>query len=781
MSAKWNLVKPARRAATPARYCTDKMKYSRLVLWAALLSAPLASFFLHAEESKKAAQVELRLELPAEVSTLPDASTLVLHRAEGEEVRSVPLTSRSPVVALQPNSTWTIGLQAPGLWAPEQVVTSGPAETRTFRKVPVWQLATMRGIAKPAERAAKLPEALRARFEIGEESTPDEGTFEGTMACPIEEDGHFQCEIPAARVDLRLSAQDFVPHYYWGLEPTPKATTSLGTVRLRKGASLVGRVALDAAKAEKIEIELSPWQAAGGDSGVQARLAKTRRTTRPNDQGFFQFGGLPEGAYVLEARHPDFAPTRLFPVEVFPRGEVVLQQALQLRPPLTLSLTLEPPLDWLGDPWKVRIFRGSAGSSSLEREPVYTGVATMAGTLTLPDLSPGRFNIKIADSQGNGFWSEPALQIETEEDADLYIPLELFPIEGRVTLGDEPLPAKLWFGGKEGTWAELETDEGGEFVGALPKAGRFKVEVLAHEPPVRSVQWVRIPEDGSSPHRLDIEVPDTLVYGRVVDSSGSPVSPAGVLVQSAGDSVGVDVDAEGTFEIRGLLEGEVRLMAQGSTAEGVRSSPVETAVAVEGQPFGPVELRLHDVQSLEGQVVSEQGHPVAGATIVVSPPPEAPGFGVRARTGLAGTFKVEMPETVTRLHVLVMPPGHALKAFEIDTSYGRSFALQVPSLGGTLELAAPQELQDAATGATKLTIKQDGILLSKSQLYHWALGHQGRVSSEGFVVPAMAPGYYQACMVSPGVEDPPRCTSGQLTAHGTLSLALVREEKADSK
>lgn len=737
---------------------------------ALVVSAPLV-----AEEEVPLASVRLSLELPAGVET-SDGGILVFRAAEGDVETRVPLTSPSTEAFLPPNTTWSVALQAPGLWAPEQVVTTGASETRTLRKVPVWQLAIVRGKVIPAEPAEELPQTLEARFEIDDAATPGEGSLKDSVSCPIEEDGRFECDVPAALQDMRISAQDFVPHYFWGLEPSPEKAHRLGTLRMQRGASLVGRVALDGSGFGNVDVELSPWQATGGDSGLQDRLARTRRLTQPNEQGFFQFGGLPEGAYVLEARHPELAPARMFPVEVFSRGEVVLQQALHLRPPLTLSLTLDPPLDWLEQPWKVQIFRGSAGSSSLEPEPMYQGVATMNGELTLPDVAPGRFKVTVADSQGNGFWTASDVLIETEADADLYVALELFPIEGRVTLGDEPLPAKLWFGGNEGTWAEIATDAHGEFTGVLPESGRFRLELLAEEPAIRHLHWVNVPADGSLPHRIEIEVPDTLIYGRVVDGSGAPVSRAGVLVQSEGHSLGVEVDAKGAFEIRGLAEGEVELMAQGMTPEGERSSPVETAMATENQPFGPVELRLQDVHTLQGQVLSERGSPVVGAAVVVLPPPEAPGFGARARTALDGSFEVEMPETVNRLHVLVMPPGHALKAFEIDTSYGRRFALQVPSQGGTLELAVPQELQDAATGATKLTLQQDGILLSKSQLYHWALSHQGRVANEGLVVPDLAPGYYRVCLVSPNLQGPPRCTSGQLTVHGTLSLSLEPHE-----
>lgn len=721
----------------------------------------------------------LRLELRSPADEVAPESAIVLRSTEtpepGAELveRRVPWAGESQVeVELPPRSVWSVQVESGGLWAPEAVVMVGAGEAPTVVAFPLWRTRLLTGTVKTKDRAAAVPAVLSNRFDISDESTPGAGSVHGTATCPVSEAGEFHCEAPAARLDVKLSARGFIPHYRWGLDLT-ETTRSLGTLTLEAGASLVGWIEAEVGRLDpqQVEIELSPWQAVRHDPRLGEQLARTRYVARPNERGFFQLDGLRAGAYLLEARHPDYAATRVFPLDVLPEAEIALQAPVVLRPPLTLTIQLDPPLDWLGTPWAVRVLRGAAGSSSFEVEPTYQGVATTQGSLVLPGQAPGRYSIQVSDARGNVFWSDPAVRIETENDADLYVPLDLVAIVGTVTLGDEPLAAHLAFGGEHGSLhTRVESDEEGAFSGVLPHAGTWQVEVVEGEQGLHTVLRIEVPETGDSPRRVEIRIPDTLVYGTVVDSVGRPVAGATVLAGTGGDSVQVGTDSRGRFEVLGMIPGEMALMARGRTADGVQSSSKVSVTVAEEIPAGPVELRLKKLRELTGQVISERG-PVPGAAVVILPPPGVGGFGASSQTDLTGNFRVEVPEAASRFQILVMPPGHALKAFEIDTHYGSSIALRVPMEGGTLELTVPEAGPDFLSERLVLTLEQEGIRLAKGQLYHWAVSHQGRFDRTGFVIPRLAPGYYRACLQGlTGLAEEAPCTGGHLTPGGSLHL-----------
>lgn len=55
-------------------------------------------------------------------------------------------------------------------------------------------------------------------------------------------------------------------------------------------------------------------------------------------------------------------------------------------------------------------------------------------------------------------------------------------ILGRVTLGDDPLAATLWFGGRSGVRRiRFDSDEKGRFDGWLPEEGTWPVDLVSEE------------------------------------------------------------------------------------------------------------------------------------------------------------------------------------------------------------------------------------------------------------------------------------------------------------
>ncbi len=159
--------------------------------------------------------------------------------------------------------------------------------------------------------------------------------------------------------------------------------------------------------------------------------------------------------------------------------------------------------------------------------------------------------------------------------------------------------------------------------GASGEDGRFAIEGLDRGPHVLvathpSRPRAQLPQVMTGTRDARIEMAAGIaVTGRVIDEDGQPV-PAftviarvarGALVRHNVGSVS-SYDPEGRFELAGLTEGELELVA---TSRGFPpSSPVPVRVGAHGAP--PVTITLSRGGRVEG-VVTSGGAPLAGATI----------------------------------------------------------------------------------------------------------------------------------------------------------------------
>jgi hypothetical protein len=190
------------------------------------------------------------------------------------------------------------------------------------------------------------------------------------LACPVDETHRFSCELPAISADLSLGADGFIPRYRWGATIAAGKTADVGTVELARGASVAGwAVAEEGAVAPgRCTARLVRLVAPGGGR-IGLQIEETAAKAAVQKGGFFQLRGVAPGSYLLAVEQPGFAAARAFPIEVWPGAETVIKQPLVMRRPLTLEFAIEPPLDWLGHPWRVRVVRFSDFSANPEREP----------------------------------------------------------------------------------------------------------------------------------------------------------------------------------------------------------------------------------------------------------------------------------------------------------------------------------------------------------------------------------------------------------------------------
>lgn len=350
-----------------------------------------------------------------------------------------------------------------------------------------------------------------------------------------------------------------------------------------------------------------------------------------------------------------------------------------------------------------------------------------------------------------------------------------------MTLGKEPLAATLWFGGRFGSSTiKMESDQDGKFHGVLPRDGRWRVDVASSQPSFETRTQVKVEPDGQGRATVEIDLPATRVFGRVVDETGRPVPSAFVEISTEGLDMHTRADDTGSFDVRGFAEGMALAVASSSRREEEWISDRISLFLRIDEEVGPIEIRVKKKKRISGTVRSYLG-PIPGAGIRVVPIHPVKLGGDAVRTDLDGSFTAQVPEVIETAAVIVSPPGHALNAFLLSLGEPPQ-PLLVSREGGDLEVAVPERSKVEEEGLS-LWVFRNGLPLPMQSLYEWALGHGKDVYRENtYAVPALAPGEYRACLIAQAALIPwqdsgwtaplARCTTGQLAAGGTLRLDL---------
>jgi Carboxypeptidase regulatory-like domain len=759
--------------------------------WSVLLGllVPLAAL-------AQAPPVRLTIELLPIGSSQALEGTLVLRPVGGKPESALRMAVHGPApvaVEITPGAPWELLAEISGLWAPRRVLPAGTPGMEMLHRLPLWPVAKASGTVK-VEKGESRPRDLKLEIRAAGNRTTLRDVPASQVSCPVADNASWSCELPAAALDVVLSAEGFIPHYLWGVPFKAGEELPFGKVELKRGASVVGWVTVEEGSlAPDCRVRLSPLVAPGGlrDPAIE-KIKRLTLEAAVNERGFFQIAGVPSGSYLLEAEQPGFANARMSPLEIWAKSEISLQQPLVLRRPLNIELQIVPSVDWIGKAWKVRVARGSDFSAGFDPAPVYEGPADEQGRMTLRGQAPGRFWILVSDSANNLLYNDFDVPIQEAGDARRIIEIGAVSVRGRVLFGKEPIAATLWFGGRSGAVrVEMESDEEGSFEGMLPRDGAWRVYVRSADDEVEASTKVSIEANEKGRASVTVSLPDTHLFGRVVDEQSKPVAGASVEVETGQDGLQVWTDAQGKFQVRGLPPGLLTAAAELDRPSGSASSEPAQVLVAEGQPTGPVELRLRRSKPFVGQVVSSRG-PVPGASVEIFPRRPAGFFGSSSRTGLDGSFSAQIPEPTETVVAVVSAPGHALKAFEVEAT-GAPVTLSVPSVGGGLEVTVP-DIAETMKAGDLLLVFQDGRSVPFATLRQWALGHGVSFYTPGppgqLHYPNLAPGEYRVCIipntavpdweVSSWIDRAGRCASGRLESSETLRLELPAAQKRAS-
>ncbi len=710
--------------------------------------------------------------------------------AEGtdSEVSVAIEAGRETRIALPAGSAWEAQVVAPGFWVRRfSFPVAGVGDQ--VQRLDVWPLGSVVGRLVSAEKPPALPKKLVVTTLPLRSTAKNRAVPKGEIECPVDLEGRFRCEMPAATYDLSVFVETFIPLYSWDVSVAGGGETDLKTLTLRRGASLAGWVAAGAegvVDPEKCRVILSPTVASGGaDIGAIEKLSLMGREAKVNGRGFFQFVGLAPGSYIVGVEQEGALGEPRGPIQVAAGGETYLPEPFLLEAPLDLELVVEPAKDWLGRSWAVKVER-SLGPGDPRTETVFEGNTSADGVARARRQKRGMFTVRVSDSTGQKMLTEYNLVFNSPADARRVFEIPWIEVEGSVRLGDEPLQASLWFGGRSGpTSIRIDTDKEGRFAGALSREGHWRIDLAAESPPI-ALQLRRTLEAKKGMARLEIEVPDTRIFGRVVGPSGQPEPHAMVsALESDGSSQILSADNTGNFELRGVAPGELGLVAE--TLQGdLAGDQVILAVGKDSE-IGPVELRLQKKARFAGRVLTAHGAAAGAAVTVLGIRPARFGSD-RARAAADGSFEARLPAGTESAEAVVAALGSALTAFELKP--GPSVDLTVVELGGRVEvtLGAPFARRVSEEGAF-LMLFQNGLELPPYVLSAWARSH-GESSSLGGRrhFPALAPGSYSACLVpvssfldlsqtgwSPKLAI--ECRSGSLAPGGTLRLEFGKSDE----
>lgn len=726
-----------------------------------------------AQSESRPAPVRISFLARAE-STLPVKGEVILRPAEPSK-EPVRLTVTSPAdlaLTLPPGSKWEVSAQIPGFWVARKDLSVGSPDQPSRLTLDLWPLGSISGVVKFKEKGTPLPKKILVKTLAVPAFLKRPVTPKGAIDCPVDSKGAWSCSLPATAYDLVISAEGSTPVYRWGVKVPAGKTLSLGTIEPARGASVAGWVAVEEGRIEpqRCIARLELAVAGGGDLHSVSQLQRTSVEREVAKDGFFQFPGLAPGTYVLEVRQPGYPAVRSQPIRVDPGTETLLREPLVLQRALAFQLEISPPLDWLGRPWRAEVVRLG------ERPPlpiVFDGRADEEGRFAVSGQSAGRFRVSILDSLGNRLYSrEHALDAASGPQP---IEVRFVTVEGKIHLGTEPLAATLWFGGHSGANAvKMEADNEGKFHGVLSREGVWRVEVQASMPGFPTWTRADVQASRSGKATLDVSLPDTRVFGHVVDEQGKPVAGADVTLRGESLDVLTTSDSKGNFESRGLPEGSVWLGAEASS----RASDIVFTTLSEGRAAGPVELRLHQPRKITGTVTSPRG-PVAGSRVLILARTPGGGGGA-ATTDTEGAFQVDLPQEASRLVAVAGAPGLALRAFDMQAG-DKPLLLPLTEEQGGLEITLPLTSDELLRDDLFLAVFQNGLPIPSSALGQWARDHGQSLddATRTLRVPEVAPGDYRVCLLPRQFEvalpwstmpEGAGCASGFLAPGATLSL-----------
>jgi hypothetical protein len=552
------------------------------------------------------------------------------------------------------------------------------------------------------------PSLLRGQRSLKAESG-EPAAGDDPFAARTDSRGQFVItQAPAAQVDLTVRKRSHAPSLVRGIRiPPGPGTAELGTVVLRPGARIAGRV-IDRTGKPVADAGVHLVESLDRLDDRSARLEGEEPDAVAGDDGRFALEDLASGLPLnLLVRAPGHLPAGVRNVRApSPKPLTVRLEAAALLRGRVVSAEGDPiagaRIDFL---WEASV------PDRPERKtgaPVERSTASdRDGRFELRDLPAGTATLSAS---AKGYVSVEGREVAVpwpDPDRELTLTLERGTVlSGRVaTTAGEPVPgARVAVGAA----SAVSDDEGAYTVEGAPLG---RATVLAFHPHYKRFRREMVLE--KSGNQLDVTFEAGVeVAGRVVDERGAPVAGARVALQSVAARERQEYQGrtgtDGTFRISPVSRGRYRLSA-------------------EGEDYPPAEAQEHvEVagKALDGlEVVLEPGGAIAGRVIGLKPE-ELAQVEVRIRSEAHGTSPV-MIDAEGRYEVRRLRPGDYL--LQASLAAGQRQAQARASLAprerevrrdleftGRLTLSGQVLYEEEPLPDTQLSIRGHGLAVERS-------------------------------------------------------------------
>lgn len=505
--------------------------------------------------------------------------------------------------------------------------------------------------------------------------------FDGNWTDVLDADGRFELRgIPPGKIRVRVRSEGWRDPDSQEIELAAGAESAELLFRLEPGAVARGLVVEAGSRAPVAGAEVTAYRARGEDGegrggmfrvnfqpedfdflGLAPGNSGNRRTARADSQGRFEITGLAGGKYRFTARHPDLAKASSQDVEIAvdrPTEGVMIE--------LDAGGAIEGRVTGAG---RLPLRDALVVAASLQAGAFKSASTDEQGNYRVDGLSPGQYIVFKSridehapnlgyDLLGNmrlktvtvrrGKATKLDIQDESEGSVRVF---------GTVREGGEPVKRAMVTAlgtDKEGIFGlgirAQPTDEQGNYqlIGLSPGSYFFQVTRFAGRPQQANLS-VEVLE-GVRELRVDLDLPQSWVAGRVVDAAGNPVPrvqvSAGVIDGDLADAPGLlglimkngvaqtRTDENGLFKLTSVAPGTYRIVASGRAGgrggpfgggAGGASSSGEfgetelTGIVVDGlTPVDNLVLTLPRAGKIRGLVIDGNGNPVRGAELVAS-------------------------------------------------------------------------------------------------------------------------------------------------------------------
>jgi hypothetical protein len=642
---------------------------------------------------------------------------------------------------------WQIALEAPGYWAPT-ITTAGASVA-----LDAWVTGAVS--SRVASRRT-FPAAVHVQFtpSATSGSVPPPA---GESACDFAKN-RLECAIPAGTYDLKIGAKGSAPVFRWNVVIRPHAETILEPVEFRRGASVLGRIALARdAKTSMSRVRVGIRAKGSADS------ARPLLVSRVSERGLFEFVGITPGDYILQASTENLTSDSRV-VHVIDSLVAELDSPLLLSPPRKLTIAIMPPKAPDGGRWSVRLLRDAGGvdgpiTTRRKLDEISESPADADGTWAYERIPDGSYVAEIATASGDP-WNTTDVRVDGA-DVRQDVVLAITRVEGTVLLGDRPLTAKVTFGGKHGSIrCMLTSDDHGEFSGTCPAIGSseaWPIYIHSSVPPIdqptSAVPALRA--DGAL--RFEIQLPRTVVTGVVVHEDGKPERYPLVNVMNREGTVRTQVTGrdDGSFDIVGLIPGVYRVVAEGFLTESERKE-----IVVDEGDAPAMRLVLKNTLQIPGRIVIGSA-PVIGASVTAMQRPFR-GAHDSAKTNEAGAFIISFPHDTEAIDIVVKAPGLplAMRRVALRGLHEINVALDVRS--GALALDVPASAEVAELRHLGAVFSFAVAMATYIDPDATVIIHDGVTR---ILLPRVEPGEYTLCVEA-------KCTTDFVSSASTTAIAI---------